>query len=276
MAAFIALCQSLPNFTPDVLCLLTTHLLDPCPDIRNTVLTALGPPHDLPASPELQVAVLIARHDSEEESRELAEKYVGVGRWREEEERWEVIWVCPFNQQLSPMHTYPPLPSPPMHTHRLWDSSGYSLSCDLGPLLISHASGDNTSVQDAVAQALALWLESNEGEASNTLDTIMQTYRDKRAAPPPQKDAFGRVIVTEFKDPWESRVGVAKALEQLPKFVDASRSMDLLKFVIPDALSDPRAEVQGAIVAAARAAISTHGEVGYTCVLVEHSSMDEP
>ena len=136
-------------------------------------------------------------------------------------------------------------------------------------------------MQDAVAQAMALWLESNEGEASNTLDTIVQTYRDKQAAPPPQEDAFGRVIVTEFKDPWESRVGVAKALEQLPKFVDASRSMDLLKFVIPDALSDPSAEVRAAIVAAARAAISTHGEVRYVCVCVcvyimEYGSMDRP
>ena len=93
VSAFIALCQSLPNLTPDVLHLLTTHLFDPCPELRNTVLTALGPPHDLPPSPELQVAVLIARHDSEEENRELAKQYVGRGGG-------EVIWVCPFNQQL--------------------------------------------------------------------------------------------------------------------------------------------------------------------------------
>ena len=122
-------------------------------------------------------------------------------------------------------------------------------------------------MQDATAQALAIWLESNEEEASSTLNTIMETYRSMKATPPPQKDAFGRVIVSKFRDPWESRVGVAKAMEQLPKFVDAPRSMDLLKFVIPGALSDSSGEVQSAVMAAAMAAISTHGEVRHRASL---------
>lgn len=47
---------------------------------------------------------------------------------------------------------------------------------------------------------------------------------------------------------------------QVQSFVNASATMKFLKFVIPGALSDPRPEVRGAIMAAARAAITTHGE----------------
>ena len=147
------------------------------------------------------------------------------------------------------------------HTQRLWESCSYSPTPDLGSLLISHASSGNSSMQDATAQALAVWLEANDDKASNILNKIMETFRSKKAIPPPQKDAFGRVIVSKFRDPWESRVGVAKAMEQLPKFVDAPRSMELLKFVIPGALSDASGEVQSAVMATAMAAISSHGEV---------------
>ena len=47
---------------------------------------------------------------------------------------------------------------------------------------------------------------------------------------------------------------------QVQSFVDASATMKFLKFVIPGALSDPRQEVREAIMTAARAAITTHGE----------------
>ena len=56
-------------------------------------------------------------------------------------------------------------------------------------------------------------------------------------------------------------MGVAKALEQLSSHLSLENSMTLLKFLIPGALSDPSTEVQAAMMAAARAAIGTHGEV---------------
>ena len=56
--------------------ILTSNLLDPSPQLRLTALKALlqiNPTH-LPSSPELLVAMLIARYDGEEENKELAEK----------------------------------------------------------------------------------------------------------------------------------------------------------------------------------------------------------
>ena len=66
-----------------------------------------------------------------------------------------------------------------------------------------------------------------------------------------------------YRDLWENRVGVAKAMEQLPPHSTSSRVMDLLKFIIPGGLGDPSSEVQAGMMSAARAAISTHGEVGH-------------
>lgn len=56
-------------------------------------------------------------------------------------------------------------------------------------------------------------------------------------------------------------MGVAKALEQLPPHITAPQALDLLKFIIPGVLGDPNGQVQEAMMATARTAISNHGEV---------------
>ena len=127
-------------------------------------------------------------------------------------------------------------------------------------MLIQHISSSNLVMHDAVAKALGVWLEVHRSKADDILDQLVAAYRNKRKAPPPKSDEFGRAVVIEYHDLWECRVGVAKAMEQVQNFVDAKTTMKFLKFVIPDALSDPRSEVREAIMSAARAAITTHGD----------------
>ena len=55
-------------------------------------------------------------------------------------------------------------------------------------------------------------------------------------------------------------MGLAKAMEPVPKFLETKAALDFLKFIIPDALSEVNPEVQKVIMSAARAAITTHGE----------------
>ena len=100
---------------------------------------------------------------------------------------------------------------------RLWDSSGFgnSLTDDLVPLLIQHISSSNLVMHDAVAKAIGVWLEVHRSKASEILDQLITTYKEKRSAPPPTSDEFGRVVATEYHDKWEGRVGVAKAMEQV-------------------------------------------------------------
>ena len=127
-------------------------------------------------------------------------------------------------------------------------------------LLIRHCSGTNLDIHNSAALALGVWLEENPTHLSETLDELVGVYDSKRTTPPPTKDSFGRDLVVEYRDQWEGRVGVAKALEQLSQHADLSETMRFLKFVIPKALSDPSPKVQSAMMAAAKAAISCHGD----------------
>ena len=72
----MSLVHSLESFSSEILSLLTGDLSDPCPLLRETTLRALDgldPAHFLP-HPPLGVALLVARHDSEETNRNLAER----------------------------------------------------------------------------------------------------------------------------------------------------------------------------------------------------------
>ena len=145
---------------------------------------------------------------------------------------------------------------------RLWESSGYgnSLTADLAPILISLASSNNLTLQSSVAQALEVWLEVHRTKAGDVLHQLIEMYHKRRTVPPPKKDSFGRELFIDYHDPWESRMGVAKAMEHVPKFVEPSLVMEFLQFVLPGALSDSNSNVQDAIMTAAKVAISTHGE----------------
>ena len=70
-----ALCALVPVVFQDVLSQLTALLLDPCPLLRTAVLQAmatLDPSHFPCDHAHLLVALLVARHDSEEENETLA------------------------------------------------------------------------------------------------------------------------------------------------------------------------------------------------------------
>ena len=73
-------------------------------------------------------------------------------------------------------------------------------------------------MHDAVAKAMGVWLEVHRNKASNILDQLIATYNEKKTAPPPTSDEFGRVVVIEYHDIWECRVGVAKAMEQVSRY----------------------------------------------------------
>ena len=65
------------------------------------------------------------------------------------------------------------------------------------------------------------------------MEDLLAVYGEKRSAPPPKEDSFGRTVVTAVSDPWECRVGVARALEQLPSHLSPEQTMTLLNFMIP-------------------------------------------
>lgn len=146
--------------------------------------------------------------------------------------------------------------------HSLWENAkfGDSLNVDLSDLLIQQCSGSNLVIHNSAALALGVWLQKHPRKTEQIVDQLISTYKLKRTTPPPSKDSFGRDIFVDYCDPWECRVGVAKALEQVTKSASSSEAMKFLKFVIPYALSDANSEVLSAVMSAAQAAISSHGD----------------
>ena len=146
--------------------------------------------------------------------------------------------------------------------HSLWDVTGFSnsLTSELSTLIIEHCSSNNLVIQSPAALALGVWLKKYPNQTTEILDLLITTYNAKRTTPPSSKDSFGREIVVDYRDQWECRVGVAKALEQITKSAGSNDAMKFLKFVIPHALSDPSPKVRSAMICAAQTAISSHGD----------------
>ncbi|CAI8049233.1 eIF-2-alpha kinase activator GCN1, partial [Geodia barretti] len=216
--AYVSLIRFLPSLSPGILSLLTSDLSDPCTLLRQTTLRSLTKVDSAHFSRHLplQMALLVARHDSEEGNRTLAES--------------------------------------------LWKTTGYSLRKELGPLLLAQVPSAPLSMQPATAQALGLWLQSHPQQAPKLQGDLLTVYEEKRAPPPPKEDSFGRTVLVQISDPWVCRVGVARALEQLPSHMTPQETMTLLEFTIPGALSDPNPNVLAAFMSAAKTAIGCHGD----------------
>lgn len=154
-------------------------------------------------------------------------------------------------------------------SHRFWDDSGYKLQPSMGQLLIQRIVGDNLTIQTPAAAAFGQWLKMYNTSASSFLGELKEIYEKKNATPPPEKDSFGRVVVVQYRDPWETRVGVAKALAELPAHLTPDETMKLLQFIIPGCLSDRHTLVREAMQQAAQTAIAVHGK-GLTVELMAH------
>ena len=116
-------------------------------------------------------------------------------------------------------------------------------------------------MQTPASKAVGVWLETHSDETDQILSCLIDTYSSHESVPPPSKDAFGREVLVVYKDAWECRVGVAKAMEQLSTRSNTTQAMTFLKFVIPGALADPNPKVHSAIMGAAQTAICCHGDL---------------
>lgn len=81
----------------------------------------------------------------------------------------------------------------------------------------------------------------------------------------PSVDSFGRAITTDYKDPWEGRVGVAKGLAELLPYQCPDECTEMFQLIVPMALADVNSEVREAMKETALAAIAQHGEVMFLC-----------
>ena len=76
--------------------------------------------------------------------------------------------------------------------------------------------------------------------------------------PPPELDTFGRVIGEPPPDNWQSRSGIAFAMECIAPLVPQDQIQELFSFFVPDALGDRAPEVRTRMREAALSVINTH------------------
>lgn len=76
----------------------------------------------------------------------------------------------------------------------------------------------------------------------------------------PVKDEFGHIL-EEGKDFWESRSGVALALEQLAPLVTSDIITSLINFYVSTGLGDRNEEVQSKMLFAGITLVSQRGKV---------------
>uniref|UniRef100_A0A3P8W649 GCN1 activator of EIF2AK4 n=1 Tax=Cynoglossus semilaevis TaxID=244447 RepID=A0A3P8W649_CYNSE len=150
---------------------------------------------------------------------------------------------------------------------KLWESLGLELVPELCSLLIGDVTHHEDAVRSAAADALSSAVSEYTDQSATVLEQLTELYQKKLYRPPPVLDALGRVISESPPDQWESRCGIALALNKLSQYLNESQVTPLFLFFVPDALNDRDPEVRRAMLDAALSALNTHGKDNVSSLL---------
>nr|XP_033809981.1 eIF-2-alpha kinase activator GCN1 isoform X2 [Geotrypetes seraphini] len=143
---------------------------------------------------------------------------------------------------------------------RLWESMALELQPELCSMLLKDITYHEEAVRQAAAKALSSAVMQYRDQAADIMSRLTETYQEKLYRPPPVLDALGRVISEPPPDQWESRCGIALALNKLAPYLDEFQVKPLFQFFVPDALNDRHPEVRKFMLDAALSALNTHGK----------------
>ncbi|XP_063238170.1 stalled ribosome sensor GCN1 isoform X2 [Bacillus rossius redtenbacheri] len=142
---------------------------------------------------------------------------------------------------------------------KLWTVAGLRPSLVMWEDLMTDVVHPVDDLQKAGARALAALLEQERDLVDRVLDKLLETYHGKLSIVPPKLDSFGRVIEQPI-DTWEPRSGVALALAQVAPLLDCKSVAQMVTFFVPTGLGDRNEEVRKNMLAAALAAVDSHGK----------------
>ncbi|XP_071180493.1 stalled ribosome sensor GCN1-like [Mytilus edulis] len=123
------------------------------------------------------------------------------------------------------------------------------------------------TIQKAAAKALHKTLSHHPEYITATIAELKEKYNEKLYLPPPELDTFGRIIGEPPPDNYQSRSGIAYAMESIAPLVPQDQIEELFSFYVPDALSDRAPEVRSRMREAALAVINTHGKENVNILL---------
>ncbi|XP_030044919.1 eIF-2-alpha kinase activator GCN1, partial [Microcaecilia unicolor] len=147
-----------------------------------------------------------------------------------------------------------------IQAERLWESMALDLQPELCSMLLKDITYHEEAVRQAAAKGLSIAVMQYRDQAADIMSKLIEIYQEKLYRPPPVLDALGRVISEPPPDQWESRCGIALALNKLAPYLDGFQVKPLFQFFVPDALNDRHPEVRKCMLDAALSALDTHGK----------------
>ncbi|KAJ3828802.1 translational activator GCN1 [Lentinula raphanica] len=144
----------------------------------------------------------------------------------------------------------------------IWEDNGLDVPQTFIEQLLSYLGHDNAYVRSSVAKAISEAVELWPQGITETMSVLKDYYRDKAKILAPEYDQFGMVIAEslEQSDPWQARLAVSHAFQQLaPLFVEAE-VLPFFHFLIQDeALGDRTPEVRRSMLTSGTIAVDLHG-----------------
>eukprot|EP00118_Oscarella_pearsei_P017747 m.178492 g.178492 ORF g.178492 m.178492 type:complete len:2032 (+) comp39177_c0_seq3:1999-8094(+) len=144
---------------------------------------------------------------------------------------------------------------------QLWIDSGFQLDCCLLDDIVEDVLRKEEVVHEAASAALPQLTGRFPDLVTPAMAKLTEAYSEKRIVVPPSFDELGRMIASTdcHVDPWESRKGIALALEKMAPQFSGSDIKPLFDFFVDEGLGDPSVAVRKHMRNAAVAAINIHG-----------------
>lgn len=168
----------------------------------------------------------------------------------------EELWISRFDNEANNAEI----------AQTIWTESNFKLDASVPEKLISYLGTEDNGIRLSVGKALGSSVVSLNDEAlfKETLDKLLDFFREMALPPLPKTDEFGLVIKSkdEKLDRWEQRSGVALSLRYMaPMFKPSESVQKFFKFAISErALGDQDAIVRSEIQDAGMHIINLYGK----------------
>jgi HEAT repeat protein len=112
----------------------------------------------------------------------------------------------------------------------------------------------------SASMALAALLQDHPDMLTTVAETLFDAYKEKLKVPEVVKDDIGRVISLPFIDPWQSRCGIAVALEKMSPQLRNKEVDKVFSFFVQNGLADRVEKVRQQMLHASMSALNIHGK----------------
>ncbi|ANB15743.1 Gcn1p [Sugiyamaella lignohabitans] len=142
----------------------------------------------------------------------------------------------------------------------IWQYNEFKTDEQTPRKLLEFLGSEHASLRHACARSIAASVGANKTLASATYQSLINLFIEKSKPPPPVYDKFGILVKSSNEDPWYTRSGIAKALQEFaPLLQETSLVIEMFEFLINTGLGDQNSTVHSELLEAGLAVINTRG-----------------